>query len=123
MNGVIDCPGRCFDSCLQRPTLLSFQSDPQPSSPESRIVELSGQTAIVFFGYSFDGQEAEIDTVVIDFGDGTSETLTESQGRIEKEFTCQQVPCTYEVTIRAVDTRGISSPETRLSGLTVRLNL
>lgn len=122
IGGVLDCPGSCFGSCLSRPILLSFQTDP-PADAVSRIVELSGQENLVFFGYTFDSSEASIDTVTIDYGDGTQETSAGMTGRFEKEYQClSRQPCQFTVTLSATDSRGILAAPTRLSTLTVVLN-
>lgn len=118
-DGVLDCPGGCFDSCLRRPILLSFQSDPS-ISPSTREVVIQGTSGLVLFAYTFDDTESDIQAVTIDYGDGTAETLTSGRGEFEKEFVCTSgQQCRFVVTLQATDVRGVSSPATRLSTLTV----
>lgn len=120
-GGVLDCPGGCFDSCLRRPVLLSFQSD--PSLSQTRVLELVGQNQFVTFAYTFDLQESELESVIIDYGDGTQDTGLSPTGQFEKEFSCPGTSvCSFTVTLQATDARGVVSAPTRLSTLQVSLN-
>jgi hypothetical protein len=119
--GVLDCPGSCYNSCLRRPVLLSFQTD--PSFSEARVVELQEPDNLVIFAYTFDDQEASLRDVTIDFGDGTTESSTLASGTFEKAYVCSSAAgCEYVVQIRATDTRDVVSADTRLSTLRVVLN-
>lgn len=118
VDGVTDCSGQCFASCLQRPVLLSFQTDPFTEN-ETREVNLPGTSGLVLFSYVFDDSDAPIKKVTIDFGDGTKEEKTTRNAQVTKTYECAQVPCRYTVTIVAEDTRGIDSSLTRLSQLVV----
>lgn len=116
-SGVNDCPGGCFGSCQRRPVLLSFQTD--PILPPNRVLELTGGSELVLLAFTFDDQESPIQNVVIDYGDGTTDTFPAGQGQFEKEFVCASGTCTYNVTLTATDQRGVMSAATRLSSLQV----
>lgn len=121
IDGVLDCPGSCFDSCLRRPVLLSFQSDPSISL-STREISLEGSSQLVLFAYTYDDEESDIQSVTIDYGDGTVDTLVTTRGEFQKEFTCNgSAPCRYTVLLQAVDVRGVVSAATRLSSITVVL--
>lgn len=119
--GVVDCSQNCYASCLQRPVLLAFQTDP-PVDYEERIARVGGTSALVFFSYAFDESAAPIEAVTIDFGDGEVHSLSEAQGFSPKEYHCDAGKCIFTATIQAVDTRGIESPTTRLSSVTIEVN-
>lgn len=119
--GVVDCSQNCFSSCLQRPLLLSFQSDPAGDYQE-RIVRLNGTSALVIFSFAFDESAAAIDTVTLDYGDGTQQSYEQASSLSPKEYSCLSGKCTFVATIQATDNRGVSSPTTRLSTITVELN-
>lgn len=116
--GVTDCPGQCFQSCQQRPVLLSFQADPFMEY-ETREVPVYGDNTLVLMMYVFDGQESPVKRVVIDFGDGTQQEFTTPTGQAQKTYACAQKPCRYTATIFAEDERGIVSAQTRISTMTV----
>jgi hypothetical protein len=117
-NGVTDCPTQCFTSCLKRPLLLSFNSDPQ-ANYETRQVLVPKLEAAVIFSFLFDDTESPISNVKIDFGDGTSQEVTTRNGQLTKEYVCKQTTCTYKVKLVGVDAREIPSANTRLSELEV----
>lgn len=119
--GVVDCSQNCFSSCLQRPVLLSFQSDPAVDY-EERIVRLNGTSALIIFSFAFDETAAPIDAVTLDYGDGTRQSYELAESLSPKEYQCTSGKCIFTATLKAVDTRGVESPVTRLSTITVELN-
>ncbi len=119
--GVVDCSQNCYQSCLQRPTLLSFVSDP-PLDYEQRTIYLQGTSSLVLFSFDFDESAAPIESVTIDFGDGTSQTVQKASSLLTKEYSCPQGTCVFPVTVQAVDVRGVASPITRLSSMSVQMN-
>lgn len=117
IEGVTDCSGQCYPSCLRRPVLLSFQTDPF-SDYETREVPLRGSN-LVLFSYVIDDRDAPLSKVTIDFGDGTSETKDTRSGQVSKNYECAQEPCRFTAKITAEDTRGIETASTRLSEFTI----
>lgn len=117
-QGVSDCQGQCYPQCLRRPLLLSFETDPRYEY-ETRTLRVTPGAAQVGFFYSFEEQEAKVTQVIIDYGDGQTETETVADGQFIHEYTCSQSSCQYTATIRATDSRGLSSPDTRISHVIV----
>ncbi|MCD8484275.1 hypothetical protein LRY65_00160 [Candidatus Woesebacteria bacterium] len=116
--GVVDCSQNCFSQCLQRPTLLSFTADPTPNH-ETRTVSVEGTSSLVIFSYAFDETQAEVESVTIQFGDGTTRTLEDANSLVTKEYACPQRGCVYAATVKAVDVRGVESAESRLSTMVI----
>ncbi len=116
-EGVTDCSGQCYPSCVRRPVLLSFQSDPF-ADYQTREVPLRGSN-LVIFSYVVDDRDAPLKNVTIDFGDGTSQELTTRTGQATKTYECATQPCRYTARIVAQDSRGVETAATRLSELTI----
>ena len=121
-EGVSDCPGQCYQSCQQRPLLLSFQTDP-PGEYEQRRLRLPELSALVIFSYVVDDRESPVGKVTISYGDGTTAELTQSTGQFTKEFQCQTAPCRFAVTLEVEDQRGISLAQSRLLPFFIELGV
>lgn len=118
-GGVTDCAATCYQSCQQRPILLSLQTDP-PVDYEQRRLPLQGTSALVLFNFVFDDRESPIEKVVIDHGDGTMQELAgKRNGQFSKEYSCPTANCRFAVRVWAVDQRGIESADTRLGRISV----
>lgn len=119
-QGVLDCSDRCFSQCLQRPLLLSFQTDP-PLNYETRTASLEGSSGLILFSYQYDAKESPVTDVTVDFGDGSTQTFSSDTAKFEHEYSCRRERCQFAVEIHAKDGRGIESSTNRLSSLTVEL--
>jgi hypothetical protein len=117
-QGVNDCQESCYPSCLRRPNLLFFQSDP-PVDATTRITKVSRENTFMLFSYTFETDEADLSEVVLNFGDGTKQTSTLASDRITKEYNCPQGGCHYQVSIRATDTRGVESSQLNINEIEV----
>jgi hypothetical protein len=119
-EGVTDCPGSCFSTCQRRPLLVSFQSDP-PADYATRVVPVTGSSALVLFSYAFDEGAQPLQTVTITYGDGTQDQLTAAAGQVSKQYTCNRFPCRYTVSVAASDAGGVAAVNNRLSTLIVEM--
>lgn len=119
-TGVNDCQEQCYASCLKRPNLVLFQTDPL-LDPVARTVEVSKSVPSVFFRYTFGQGSQPLQQVKITYGDGTEETSTELSGEFVKQYFCQEESCTYRAQIQAVDLAGIRSSVTRIAEVDVVL--
>jgi len=117
-KAVNDCQDSCFSSCVRRPNLLFFQTDPATDAT-TREVHLSKANTFMLFNYTFESNEAPVKEVVLDFGDGTRETFNTASGKTTKEYTCDQDECHYTAHVSAVDERGIESPDLRISQIEI----
>lgn len=119
-TGVNDCQEQCYSSCLVRPNLILFQTDPL-LDPVLRRVEVSKSVPTVFFQYAFGTGSQPFKEVVITYGDGTEERSSEAKGEFVKQYDCQEAQCEYRAQIQAVDQAGIPSSLTRISEVDIVL--
>lgn len=117
-RAVNDCQDSCYTQCLRRPNLLFFETDPALDA-QTRAVVLSKQNTFVLFNYTFETNEADLQTVTLDFGDGTQETFSSPIGKATKTYDCQAEECRFTARISAVDTRGVPSPDLRINQLEI----
>ncbi|HAV14790.1 MAG TPA: hypothetical protein DCX25_00445 [Candidatus Pacebacteria bacterium] len=115
---AIDCPTSCFAQCSDRPTVLAFRTDP-PSDPATQTVVVPQSARVVTFSYAIGLSTGKPGEVQIDFGDGKQETSAELQGTFTHEYTCAGSSCTFRAVLNATDDRGISSPTSRGTQITV----
>jgi len=119
-TGVNDCQEQCYASCLVRPNLILFQTDPL-LDPVARKVEVSKSVPTVFFQYAFGTGSQPFKEVVITYGDGTEERSSEAKGEFVKQYDCQEDSCEYRAQIQAVDQAGIPSSVSRIAEVDIVL--
>jgi len=119
ISNVTDCRQTCFESCVARPVVLSFVAQPNFDATTRRLTISSGEP--VEMTYVVDTAGADDTTeIVIDYGDGTSDTFNEPTGRATHSYQCNQQQCQYQVVLRAQQTEAeVSSVETPISTMTV----
>ncbi len=117
-RGVNDCQETCYRSCQSRPNLLFFQTDPAADSA-TRQVKLDAENTFMLFNYTFATPQADVQEVVLDFGDGTQETFSTAIGKTTHEYSCQQDACHYVASIKATDQQGVSSADLRISQIEI----
>ncbi len=121
LSSVTDCPRNCYQSCTTRPIVLALTSQPF-YDPQTRQVPIEVGTPLEL-AYVIDGQGAKTLSVTLDFGDGTSQTFTESSARTSHGFECPAgtvaPTCTFTVKVTATNESGIESVVTSISQLTV----
>ncbi len=139
LTDVLDCPKTCFESCADRPLILSFNTDPYYDTLSRQLEVSSGQP--VTFSYnvspnqkdSFAGmyqeesdwierniylasklfsQKNEDDegvTVTIDFGDGEQASFQTMQAQKQHEYECNRNQCEYTASLNVENKLGIKS--------------
>jgi hypothetical protein len=115
--GANDCPKSCFSSCVSRPIILSFSSDPF-YEPENRELRIKAGESVVF-SYVIDFGPRPMGQIQLSFGDGQSQSFTESEGTIDHVYTCNQAQCVYPAQISATDSQGVTSGTTAVTKITV----
>ncbi|MEN8253104.1 MAG: hypothetical protein ABFQ62_01870 [Patescibacteria group bacterium] len=117
--GTSDCPRSCFDSCVSRPVILSFTSDPFYET-KSRTVTIK-KNEVVNFSYVVDPGAEDIKSVQISFGDGEEHDFIETTGRISHTYLCSKSVCSYEASIMATDTKNVDSANTGVAKIVVKV--
>ncbi len=115
-----DCPKTCYASCVSRPIVLSFSSEPF-FDPKTRSLTVdSGE--LVTFSYVVDMGAAKTGTMTLDYGDGTSDQLTELVHTLDHQYVCQRGNCQFTAKLSATDSQNVSSMATPVTALIINVN-
>jgi hypothetical protein len=117
LTGVMDCPRSCFTTCLARPVILSFTTQPFYDQATRTLTVVPNDP--VDFAYVASAGNNPSVTVTIEFGDGQTQQLSTLSGLATHTYSCQQARCEYQATVRAVDGDGIEAAATPLTMITV----
>ncbi len=117
ISGTLDCPRTCFFSCRSRPVILSFTSFPFIDVRTQSVAAAVNEE--IRFNYVIDPGKAPLKSVIIDFGDGRSETLRETSGMVVHRYACAKAECLYTAKILAVDVEGVNSADTAVGKLKI----
>lgn len=120
LTGASQCSDHCFRQCLDRPVVLSFATNPF-FNPNTRQVDVVVGTPVTF-AFVVDEKDTEDFEVVIDFGDGQSETFYARQGQVAHEYDCPDPFCSYTAELTVTDPDGLSSIETPISKIAVNVS-
>jgi hypothetical protein len=117
---VLDCPKQCFPVCLERPSVVFFNTDP-PIDGATRVVALTGREVSVRFGFELIDLDGQVAEAIIDFGDGKREPLKEIKGVVGHIYRCMDPSCEYEARLELTDDDGLPMVESRIAQVTVRI--
>lgn len=119
LNGVTDCPRTCFRSCLSRPVVLSFSSDPFPD-PQTRVaVATVGEP--VTFSYVTDVSMVDVPIITIVFGDGAEQVVTEPVGSVGHSYQCATAMCQFQARVVISSPDGVTAAELPVNSLTLQV--
>lgn len=113
IDGVTDCPGKCFPVCQKVPYVELFASDPA-ATIDTRELTLTQATNDIVFNYGVNSANGKITEVQIDYGDGATDSSTLPQGVFTHTYNCSG-PCKYTVSLQARDITGKVSIATQES--------
>lgn len=119
ITGLSECPESCFAECINRPIVLSFNSNPFFDLKTRTVTIASGEP----LEFSFVAAEASKSLLRadIDFGDGENKRINSAKGTVPHTYTCSTSFCTYTAKILLTDDQGVESIETPISRLTVQV--
>lgn len=120
-TSVSDCPLTCFDSCMNRPEVTLFNSDP-PATSLDRMVNLTRANSTIRISYRIDDPDNTIQSVDVDWGDGQGASGLQAKDTLEHTYACAQAQCSYAVVLSAQDTTGLDLLDGRLNVLDVHIN-
>ncbi|MEA2056606.1 MAG: hypothetical protein U9O78_02765 [Patescibacteria group bacterium] len=136
---VYDCPKSCYQNCLDRPLILSFNTQPYYDTLKRTVEISSGQPVTFSYNVSpnqkdsfvgmyeeesdwlerniflfskiflFDKQEEPSVKVIIDFGDGEKTNFQTMQAQKQHAYVCASGQCQYIATLKIVNQDGIRS--------------
>jgi len=116
---AVDCPQTCFSTCQPRPVILTFQTDPPMDSVNRTLQITSGQ--VVEFSYLLDITEELGLRVKLDYGDGQSAQLGQSQDTSRHIYDCNLPECNYTANLTVSEFTGVTSASTPLSQVTIKV--
>ncbi len=136
---VSDCPQSCYQTCEDRPLILSFTTNPY-YNPMNRTVELSDGDNLEFnyvvspnqedsFAAMYEEDAHWVEKLLfdinalfnpelkkeakaevgLDFGDGKHETSTKLSGRVDHTYRCSSGKCEYTAKLFVENNKGIES--------------
>jgi hypothetical protein len=117
LTNVTNCSNNCFSSCIKRPVVLSFSTQPFLDK-KTRIARLKKKEELTV-AYVIDPAGSDLLDVSIDFGDGTIESLSEFNGRATHTYECGKDSCQFDLKIFATNDAGIITAQTPITNLKV----
>lgn len=117
---VNDCPKSCYHQCVVRPVLLSLATDPFPEG-QNRVLTITNGTNVTFsYVASFEGKQPV--KVTIDYGDGAQDELNTLTGETAHTYACTPGrECQYTVQVKVVTAQNITSADTPLTRMTIKV--
>jgi hypothetical protein len=119
-TNVSNCPQTCFASCMNRPQVTLFNSDP-PATSLDRQVDLTRSNSTLRISYRIDDPDNTIGSVDVDWGDGEGVSGLPAKHTLDHTYTCLSQQCAYRVVLSAQDTTGLDLLDGRLNWLEVRV--
>lgn len=118
ITGLSDCKESCFSSCVNRPVVLSFNTNPVLDMRTRQVMISSGGG--VEFSYVSDGDATDSIQAILDFGDSTQPgAINGEDGTLSHVYTCMSSPCTYTAKLKLIDKWNIESAPSTVSTVTV----
>ncbi len=118
ITGLLDCKDSCFNSCVSRPVVLSFNTNPVLDMRSRQVMISSGGG--VEFSYVSDGDATDAIQAILDFGDSTQPgAINGEDGTLSHVYTCLSSPCTYTAKLKLIDKWNIESAPSTVSTVTV----
>lgn len=134
---ALDCPQTCHVECLERPLILSFNTQPYYNRI-NRTLEVKRNTTVIFSYMVAPNQDAsfifyeetddpvesliimvesffvkkaeeEALNVILDYGDGDSDEFSGLRGQVQHVYQCNKSECDFEASIKVVKENGVES--------------
>ncbi len=119
-SDATDCKNSCFISCKPRPIILGFNASLN-FNHSLREVSLNSDEEVAFAVVVYDNG-LEVAGVELDFGDGQSAKLTGlGPFEVTHSYFCNQAICSYTARVRAFTVDGVSSYNSPVSRITVKV--
>lgn len=117
LQNVTDCSANCYESCLRRPIVLSFSTQPFFDLKTREVIISRGEQLTVAYVTDFAGSKS-LD-ITIDFGDGQVQRMSEFSGNTVHQYECSQAACRYDLRLTAINENGVEAAETAITRVTV----
>ena len=116
-NGSVDCPKTCYNSCLNRPVVLAFNTQPVLELKRRLVSVSSGEE--ISFSFVIDANASQSISVKLDYGDGKIDTFDTDQQTTTHAYQCAQSECSYQVKLSITDNAGISAVDLPIANMIV----
>lgn len=104
-----DCTRSCYSSCVSRPVVLAFVTQPAVNQQTRTLYIKPGEEAM--FSFVLDqGQAQQVKTRVV-YGDGSSDDFLTTQGTSSHRYQCQEKQCQYWARIEAIDDQRVTTAQ------------
>ncbi len=150
LSEALDCPKSCYQSCLERPLILSFNTKPYYDRL-TRTLEISNNQAVTFsymvtpnqdasFQYfeetddpienfimaidAFFSRQADSEQVKVylDYGDGDQEKFTGQRGQVQHIYQCPRFECEYQPKLKVIKENGVESLDNAQNTIKIKVD-
>jgi hypothetical protein len=116
-NNSVDCPKTCFSSCVSRPIVLAFNTQPFLDL-EKRFVTISAGESVTFSFVVDAGLDNSV-KVKLDYGDGKTDAFYVDKQTTTHAYQCSKQECSYQVKLVVEDEAGISAVDLPIMNMVV----
>jgi hypothetical protein len=117
LTGVLNCANSCYTSCVARPMVLSFNSQPFPGKQNRTVRITNGQEVI--FSYVIDSSPKDQLAVKLSFGDGKAQSFSTPQDSASHVYQCLKDSCIYTAWLGVTNQAGVSSADLPISKIKI----
>ncbi len=152
INQALDCPQTCYETCVERPLILTFTTQPYYNRM-TRTLNISANQPVVFSYLVTPNQNPDISLVayeesddkieniimtidklltrqlddvqvqvLLDYGDGETAEFTGMRGQVEHNYKCASSSCLYRATLKVVNAQGVESLDTTQNTIKIQIN-
>lgn len=121
ITGLDECEKTCFSSCISRPVLLAFTTNPFFTDTSTRTVEINSGESVTF-AFVGSAESSEWMQAILDFGDGQQTSIMSTRGEAHHRYDCPTGGCEYNANVTLLDQWGSESSATGLSTIRIVVN-
>ena len=115
--GSTDCPKSCFNSCISRPIVLAFNTQP-PIDLQRRLVIIAPGEAITFSFVVDPGLNNSV-SAKLNYGDGQEEVFSGDKQIVTHTYRCSEKECFYKVKLTVESDMGILAADLPIMSMSV----
>ncbi len=115
--GSMDCPKSCFSSCVSRPIVLAFNTQP-PIDLQRRLVIVAPGEAITFSFVVDPGPDNSV-SAKLNYGDGQEEVFYGDKQIVNHTYQCSEQECFYKVKLTVENDIGVSAADLPIMSMSV----
>ena len=113
----VDCPKSCYSSCVSRPVILAFNTQPAMDLQRRLAIISSGET--VTFSFVIDPGLDNSVSAKLDYGDGQQAIFYGDKQIANHTYQCSQQECLHEVKLTVENDKGVSAADLPIMNMSV----